>query len=169
MTPRDKRRNIVLPAGGSVLDEIWSGAGTAAAPVDKPLSADKVTAEADSSPTPSAQLSEASRTHVGQASHSSTTDVQRPADSRRTPGRAATGKGTTSTGNIRQTFFLSERVVDQLQAAADQMKSELRDVFPKHVILDALILAGLAQADAVRAQLLTQLFADLPQRPESNG
>ena len=85
-----------------------------------------------------------------------------------TKGKTVLSKGTTAMGNKRQTFFLSEHVVDQLHATADRMKTDLRDVFPKSVILDALILAGLAQADTVRAELLARLLADL-QQPTSNG
>lgn len=150
------RQRFTAKSTHSVLDDIISGSAAHAptTTTDDPPTVDVL--PADRAPTQRQQDTDEPRTDVQQSSEDARTAV------------TAGGSNAPGAGKKRQTFYVSEQVVAELHAAADTMRADLRGVFPKNVILDALIRAGIAQSDAVRAQLLAGLLADLQKAPASD-
>jgi len=139
------RRRPALAATGSVLDEMYGSApapDTAAPPV-RPVSA-----------TPPPQVQPETDTPPTRVGHDSNTSTPTP--------RPVRASGTrTPPGRRRHTLYLAADVAADLDQAADSLVGELRGLVPRHVVLGALIRAGLAQSDAVSADLRAGLLRDL--------
>lgn len=89
-------------------------------------------------------------------------NVGRPVDSAtRTAGRRRGGATPTPVGRRRHTLYLASDVADELDAAADDLVAELHGLVPRHVVLGALIRAGLAQRGQAADQLRDDLLRNL--------
>lgn len=64
----------------------------------------------------------------------------------------------------RTSLYITEGAADALDAAATQVLEKLGGHTPRHVVLSALLLAGVAQAEDVTRQLAAQQAAELTER-----
>jgi hypothetical protein len=143
------RRRLNLPSTGSVLDEMY-GSEPESEPVAEPA------------PTPDLQESTPAPTGVQHGSATGGTAVgQDPARDAAASARRRTGTSRTPEGRRRHTLYLAADVAAELDAAADEMVSGLHGMVPRHVVLGALIRAGLAKHDQVIAELRADLVRHL--------
>jgi hypothetical protein len=74
-----------------------------------------------------------------------------------TPAPAVAARGTADpAGMVRRTYYYSRAAADALAAAVDQIHYGSHGRIPKHQALDAIINAGIAQADQLAEQLKRQ-------------
>ena len=98
-----------------------------------------------------------SATRGGRVSNTGTPEVRQDKDTGRTRG----GSNRVPAGKSKQTFSLDQDVVVELNASVDGLGQDLRGLVPKHAILAAVLRAGIAQADQVRAGLRRDLLQGL--------
>lgn len=155
-----RSRQFEVASTASVLDELLGGpAPEDIAAIDTPTADTAPGADqqqADMTPTTDTHESAPSRTRVQHTRD--TAGTARPA---KTPSDTQTRA--TPPGKKRQTFYVSDDVVAALNAAAEQLSTQLGGLVPKHRILGALITAGIGQSRTVAATLRAELMDSLQQ------
>ena len=146
-----RRRPLAVSSTRSVLDEMFS-TGTEDSPSEDraPAPGPEAAPVANEPPTQVDKVSDGSNTRVQHDTNTNPTAVRRPGNTNRTPA-----------GKTRYTAYISADVAKQVDAAADKLVAALGGLVPKHRALDALLLAGVDQSDAVAAQLRADVLADL--------
>lgn len=133
------RREIKLGSKDSILDEMY---GNDPAPQ-----------------TPVVPVADPSATRGGHVSNTTETAVQQGQDTGRT--RRGSGSNRVPAGKVKQTFYLEQDVVDELNATVERLSRDLRGLVPRHAVLAALLRAGIAQSERVRTNLRQELIQGL--------
>src|SRR5699024_10257471 len=100
----------------------------------------------------------AARLSVGASTPAHTPGTARPS-TRHTPGSRPD-----PAGMRRLSLYVSAAAAEQLETAAEQIRSRLGEDTPRHVVLSALLQAGAEQAETVAAQLTEDRAAALRRR-----
>lgn len=109
--------------------------------------------------TPVVPVADSPATRVQHVSNTPGTAVHQDGDTGRT--RRGSGSNRVPAGKSKQTFYIDQDVVDELNAAVEQLGKDLRGLVPKHAILAAVLRAGIAQAEQVRTDLRRELLQGL--------